>query len=126
MIFGNLLNRAFRLIPTQSFQYCAFAGKTINNMGVFVNSYAEPMEVNGSIQALEQSQYEQLGLDFEKNYRIVYAPIQMKGLDQQETPDKLIFDNQNWKVVRNTPWFNMDGWCGVVVTTDEENEAENA
>ena len=81
MIFGNLLKRAFRLIPTQTFQYCAFTGKSVNAMGMFENSYSEPVEVNGSIQALEQSQYEQLGLDFEKNYRIVYAPIQMKGLE---------------------------------------------
>ncbi|MBP3514294.1 MAG: hypothetical protein J6J74_07455 [Elusimicrobiaceae bacterium] len=128
MILGDLLSQAFNIIPTQEFEYCAFTGKTVNTLGVFVNEYAAPVKYFGSIQALEQTQYEKLGLNFEREYRTVYASVQMKGLDKQATPDILIFEGRRWKVIRNTPWFNIDGWCGAVVTPDDENttaEAEN-
>lgn len=126
MIFGDLLAQAFHIIPTQEFEYCAFVGKTVNALGVFVNEYAAPVKYFGSIQALEQTQYEKLGLNFEREYRTVYASVQMKGLDKQPTPDILIFERRRWKVVRNTPWFAMDGWCGVVVTPDDENTTPEA
>lgn len=126
MILNNLLEEAFDIIPTQPFEYCAFKGKTVNELGVFVNEYAAPVQCYGSIQALEQTQYEKLGLNFEREYRAVYASVPMKGLDKQETPDLLIFDGRRWKVLRNTPWAHIDGWNGVIVTPDEENKTPEA
>lgn len=126
MIFGNLLAQAFSIFPTQEFEYCAFKSKSINSLGVFINEYYPPVTCRGSIQAIEQTQYEKLGLDFEREYRAVYASVKLDGLGGQETPDILIFEGRRWKVIKNTPWFHMDGWSSVIVTPDEENKgAEN-
>lgn len=123
-MFGNLLNRAFQLIPQQEFQFAKWLSKTVNTQGIMVNTYAAPVPCRGSIQAVDQSLYEKLGLDFEKQYRLVYASIFMKGVDVatgQNTPDRLIFEGKNWKVIRNTPWYSADGWSGVLVVEDTEN-----
>lgn len=120
-MFNNLLNRAFTLIPQQEFTFCKFISKEVNEQGLFVNTYAEPKKCKGSIQAVDQSLYEKLGLDFEKAYRLVYASIFMEGVNTQNTPDKLIFEGKTWKVVRETPWYSVDGWCGIMVVEDKEN-----
>lgn len=124
MMFNNLLSQAFKLIPQQDFQYCKWESKTVNEQGIMINSYASPVAYKGSIQAVDQALYEKLGLDFEKQYRMVYASVFMHGVDvssEQNTPDRLIFEGKNWKVIRNTPWYSADGWCGVLVVEDTEN-----
>jgi hypothetical protein len=124
MMFNNLLRQAFKLIPQQDFQYCKWESKTVNEQGIMINSYASPVSYKGSIQAIDQALYEKLGLDFEKQYRMVYASVFMHGVDvssEQNTPDRLIFEGKNWKVIRNTPWYSADGWCGVLVVEDTEN-----
>lgn len=124
MMFNNLLNQAFKLIPQQDFQYCKWESKTVNEQGIMINSYATPVAYKGSIQAVEQALYEKLGLDWEKQYRMVYASVFMHGVDvssDQNTPDRLLFEGKRWKVIRNTPWYSADGWCGVLVVEDTEN-----
>lgn len=123
-MFDDLLEQALELIPSQPFEFCKWLSKTVNEQGIMVNNYAAPVPCEGSIQAVDQALYEKLGLDFEKQYRAVYASIFMKGTDiaeGQNTPDRLVFEGRNWKVIRNTPWYSADGWCGVLVVEDTEN-----
>lgn len=123
-MFGNLLQRALKLIPPQEFLFCKWQSKAINSQGIMTNNFAYPVLCKGSIQAVDQNQYKELGLDWEKQYRVVYSSISMKGIDIEKgqlTPDRLMFEGRKWKVLRNTPWNNADGWCGVLVVEDTEN-----
>lgn len=123
-MFNNLLNQAFKLIPQQDFQFCKWNSKSVNEQGIMINTFDAPVSCKGSIQAVDQALYKELGLDFEKQYRLVYASVFIQGLDaskQQNTPDRLVFEGRNWKIIRNTPWHSADGWCGVLVVEDTEN-----
>lgn len=118
-MFNNLLNQAFNMIPPQEFVFYKFSGKSINAMGVMQNTYSMGIMCKGSIQAVDQALYEQLGLDAQKEYRQVWSSQKMIGLDKQATPDRLYFEDAYWNVVRDTPWHAMDGWCNVLVVKDK-------
>ena len=110
----NLLQKALRLIPGESFLYVKYEGENINSFGVKVPTYADPVSIIGSVQSPEESLYEQLGLSLEKNYKIFYGSTEIKGNEVQPQPDRFIYDGRTFETVRNTNWFIYDGWCGVL------------
>lgn len=114
MLRTNLLLKALKLIPPETYQYEKFLGEQINSMGIKIPTYAEPVEVKGSVQSPENSLYEQMGLSLEKNYKIFYGSIDIKGNETQSQPDRFIYDGKIFETVKNANWFNYDGWCGVL------------
>lgn len=123
----NLLKKALKLIPGEGYQYLKYLGETINDFGINVPSYALPVTItaqNGIVQAPENSIYQQLGLSLDKNYKIFYGAVSILGNEAQPQPDRFIYDGKMFETVRNTDWFNYDGWCGVLaveIKRDREN-----
>lgn len=115
----NLLEIALGVIPGEKFIYRQFVGTVENDIGLNVPQFSAPIEVTGSVQSVELDIYPELGLDFQKNYRLVYASINMKGVEEQEVPDRLEFYGQTWSVVKTVPWINYNGWNGVLVVEDK-------
>ena len=60
------------------------------------------------------SLYEQMGLSLEKNYKIFYGSINIKSNETQTQPDRFIYNGKTFETVKNTNWFDYDGWCGVL------------
>lgn len=117
LLRSNLLKKALKLIPGESYQYIKFLGEEPNAMGVMIPTYAEAVTItpaNGMVQSPENSLYQQLGLDLDKNYKIFYGAVSIKGNEEQPQPDRFIYDGKTFETVRNTDWFNYDGWCGVL------------
>lgn len=117
LLRSNLLKKALKLIPGESYQYLAYQGEEPNAMGVMIPTYAEAVTItpnDGIVQSPENSLYQQLGLDLDKNYKIFYGAISIKGNEAQPQPDRFIYDNKVFETVRNTNWFNYDGWSGVL------------
>jgi hypothetical protein len=116
----NLLNEASKLIPLERFIYKKYKGKVINELGIPVIEYEEDIEIEGSIQALDVSLYEKFGFSFERNIKILYASIDVKGLDNQDAPDKIVYDSRVWSVIKTTRWHNYNGWNGVIIEEEKE------
>ena len=114
LLRSNLLNKALTLIPGESFQYLKFKSEQANSMGVKVPTYEEPVTIIGSVQSPENSLYEQMGLNLEKNYKIFYGSIDIKGNEAQSQPDKFIYQGKTFETIKNADWFIYDGWCGVL------------
>lgn len=121
----NLLNAALRIIPKQQIIWRKFAGFEVDEQGLKINRYAEGVELTGSVQAVDRNIYDQLGLDQEKEYLVVYAPADIKGVSGQNAPDIIEFGGAAYKVVRNYPWYFYNGWAGVVVIKAEDGEYED-
>nr|DAL93355.1 MAG TPA: Minor capsid protein [Caudoviricetes sp.] len=115
----NLLQIALGVIPPEKFLYYRFTGTAENEIGLNVPQFAAPVELEGSIQGVELNIYPELGLDFQKNYRLVYASANMKGIEEQDVPDRLEFYGLTWSVVKTVPWINYNGWNGVLVVEDK-------
>ena len=125
LLRSNLLKKALKLIPGESYQYIKYIDEEVNEMGIAVAQYAEPQIITGSVQSPENSLYEQMGLSLDKNYKIFYGAIDIKGNEAQPQPDKFIYNGKTYETVKNSDWFNYDGWCGVLaveVKKDREND----
>lgn len=114
MLTTNLLQKALKLIPSESFYYEKFTGETANSLGIMAPTYALPVLVHGSVQSPENSLYQQMGLDLDKNYKIFYGSLDINGNETQTQPDRFIYKGKVFETVKNTNWFNYDGWCGVL------------
>ena len=127
LLRNNLLRNALKLIPGESYQYLKYIDEEVNDLGIMVATYAEPVTItpaNGIVQSPENSIYQQLGLSLDKNYKIFYGATSILGNEAQPQPDRFIYDGKTFETVRNTDWFNYDGWCGVLaveIKRDREN-----
>lgn len=118
--FGNLLNLAFSLIPSESVQYLKFTGNNQSEIGLDSPQYADPIVLPASVQAVSNDTYSQLQLDLSKNYRRVFLPANAAGVDQMKSSDVLIFQGRRWNVVSTDDWYKYDGWNSVIVAEDKE------
>lgn len=110
----NLLNKALNLIPGETYTYYQYTGETVNSMGIAVPTYADGVTVKGSVQSPENAVYQQMGLSLDKNYKIFYGSIDIKGNALQPQPDRFVYNGATYEVIRNAHWFVYDGWCGVL------------
>lgn len=116
----NILRTAQNLIPKQSFKYLKYLGNNINEFGINVPTYAEPVVVEGNIQPPELSLYDAAGLDFSKNYRQIFVSLDVSGIEKQSQPDRFVFENKTWEVVKNSPWYEFNGWNSILVVEIKE------
>jgi len=114
--FGNLLKQALSILPKQNFYLYKFQATSINDCGIKQDTYSNKISLAGSIQSIPKDMYQKLGLDFAKNYKMIYCDYDIKGLSQSnESPDKVEIDGIIFIVVSDTNWFKQDGWNGVLV-----------
>ena len=120
----NLLNKALKLIPSENYLYYQFKEDEINELGIKTPAYYNPVLIKGSVQSVENSLYQQLGLSQEKNYKIFYGAKSINGNATQNQPDKFLYDGKIYETVKITNWFNYDGWSGVL-TVEKKDERLN-
>ena len=111
---SNLLNQANRLIAFQSCELLPFASQAPNEIGVLVDTYGDPVPITGSVQAIAREVYEQLGLDFESNYIMVYTSAQVRDIGRDRSSDRLRYDGKLFKAVGDSDWMAIDGWNGAL------------
>lgn len=124
-MFGNLLNKALSIIPKQNFVYCKFKTCEPNEMGIKQNVYEDGITLQGSVQAVRQDMYEKLGLDFDRKYISIHTSADIRNVDnKQPSPDKVIWNNKPYFVVRVTNWYQQDGWVEVIAVEDNNSNEE--
>lgn len=106
----NLLNMAGTVIRLQTVQYYKYLTRTKLPDGILVPTYAEPVPVKGSFQAIARDKYEYLGLDFAKSYFNLYTSSCVLDLQRDVSSDQFTFANKRYQVETNTPWDAIDGW----------------
>lgn len=117
LLRNNLLKKALRIIPGESYEYLKYIGEEVNSFGISIPTYADPVTItpnNGIVESIDNSVYQQLGLSLDKNYKLFYGAISILGNEAQSQPDRFIYEGKTFETVRNVDWFTYDGWCGVL------------
>lgn len=110
---NNLMNLAFKCISKQKVKYYAVSGRTVNDIGNWVNAYSTPIIISGSFQPINTSYYQQLGLDSTKTYATWYDPKSTtRDIQRDTTGDKIVFACGEWICESNNDWACVDGWVG--------------
>lgn len=106
----NLLGTAQTVIGRQPYQVIKPTGRTRNAAGYWVTLFGEPIDMMGSVQPVNASQYASMGLDFKKAYIKIYDVNLIKSLSRTDNADQVIYDGYLWQVADDTPWFLSGGW----------------
>lgn len=107
---SNILSMALRVIQPQTLQHYAYTSRAVNSVGDFVDTFAAPVAIQGSFQAINKKLYQELGLNIAKNYSmlITSANVQVTGRDR--TGDRVTFAGRTWLAESDQNWGSVDGW----------------
>lgn len=125
---SNLLAQALTVIASSPVNFLQWQGETIGPTGLSTSTYAAPRTIlKGSVQAVDLSRYEQLGLDRQKSYITWYVPnVVVQSIranpdsngDVIEWPvDKtgaLLSGARRYQIISDTPWNTQDSWVRVL------------
>lgn len=137
---ANVLNMAFSIIARETVSYYAFVERGLNNVGQDVTTYAAPIDMTGSWQAVPRRLYQVYGLDLQKEYFMFYTSNNVLDIARDISGDQIVFQGRRFQCESDNDWFAMDGWKGVLCvlinegtdapvvgfnTTPESNSNEN-
>ena len=101
----------------KEFTYIEYSDKDsiINDFGVEIPVVKLEKTYTGSVQPVSNKMYEQMGLDLNKNYKIVYCPELLQSMAEKETTGRIIYDGRQWDIIENQNWFNSNGFTKCVI-----------
>lgn len=111
---SNLLAMAAGLIGQQVVAWSQFQGMTTNAAGFEVPTWADPVDIPGSLQPVSATLVQQLGLDMTRNHVTFFASASFGDVDRDKTGDRLAYAGRVYQIESKTPWHAQDGWEYVV------------
>lgn len=111
---SNLLKTALTVIASQAVTYFNNTGRANNAIGNYVPSFAPGVTVKGSFQPVPRNKYENMGLDFQRDYFTFYASRNVLDLSRDVAGDQLEFQGKRFQCVSKVDWYGIDGWDGVL------------
>lgn len=108
---SNLLSQALRVIKPVSFQYLQFQNRSVNASKQWVPTFAAPITVWGSVQAVPRNTYAQYGLDLQRDYIKIFVREDVIDLDRDSSGDRFIYNNDLFQLESENRWFLQDGWA---------------
>jgi hypothetical protein len=111
---SNLLAQALSVIAPQTVTLRRFTGRTVNSIGEYVNTWDTAVPIVGSLQAVPQHMYEQLGLDWNKEYVTLYTSEPLIEVNRDGTGDRILYRNRHYLCESSTDWIGQDGWNAVI------------
>ena len=113
--FGfNLLSTVQTVIGKQDYQIRKWVEKVTNAAGYDVDVYEEPETRSGSIQPIARGSFQNLGLDFSKNYIQIFDVELIDVLSRSENADQIIWQDSVYKAEGNFDWQNSGNWNSVL------------
>lgn len=111
---SNLLKMAQTVIRAQTVQYRAFVSRLPNSVGLIETTFAAAVPVKGNFQPVPRTMYEHLGLDYTKNYAMLYSTELMQDVTRDRTGDQFDFGGVVWQIESANNWHAVDGWNGLL------------
>lgn len=111
---SNLLAQALTVITPSECLLYSQTGRTLNSIGQWVSTYADPVAVLASVQAVPRSVYKMMGLDWQKSYVQFYSVDLIQDLARDRSGDMLEWNGRRYEIQSKNDWRPMDGWSGIV------------
>ena len=125
MGYWNLLEEVLPIInnviepTTGTFQFRSMTGETINEIGTPIPSWSEWTTCQGTVQPVNRSRYEALGLDWSKKYVNAWGSCHMTTVDDARQPDQILWRGMLWNVTAVDQWDPHNGWVHVTACQDK-------
>ncbi len=110
----NLYAMARTVIGGSSYTWYAVTGRVNDASGEWITTYAAGIGLVDSIQAIDRSLYEKLGLELSKYYIMIYTDNPLLVVERDSSGDQIEFNGERFQLLSNTDWKPQDGWEGVL------------
>jgi hypothetical protein len=110
---SDILEDALMVIDTDTVQYYSYYSDVTNDAGIVIPTYLNPIDVDGSLQAMPLSQVEKLGYDMSREYVVFFAQMPMYEASRDRGADYFTFNENRYSIVNVTNWHMIDGWAEV-------------
>lgn len=107
---SNLLSMALGVIRPQAPMLRVWLSRTRNEIGVYVNTYADAVPILGSFQPVDRKAYQQLGLDLSRNYSILYTSTPVRVVQPDGSADLVEYAGKTHQAESAMDWQAQDGW----------------
>lgn len=116
---SDLLSLAFRVVaPLQkgAARLRVYQGRATNAAGFDVPAYADSVSMpdGTQVQPIPRNRYQEMGLDYAKDYITVYTTASCACTDRDNNGDLIDWDGRLWLCASKTAWRSIDGWERVV------------
>ncbi len=105
-------------------EFYKYLGSVLDDMGRDVPAFADPVIITGSVQAVPNRIYEQLGLDLNKNYKTVFSTELLQSIAEGIQPDRLVYDSRTYEIVENKNWYETNGYTKILMVELKELRAD--
>lgn len=116
----NLLRTAQTVIGKQTYQLRKYNTRITNSAGYRVSEFDEPVDMSGSVQRVNLTQYKSNDLDFSKIYIRIFDINLIEALDRETNADQIIWDGYLWHVMPESNWIQQGGWNSVLAVRLEK------
>lgn len=110
----NLYAMATRLIGKSTYTFFAETSRVSDDRGILVSTFAAGVPLRDSIQAVDRSLFEKLGLDLDRYYIKIYTDNPLLVVERDTAGDQIEFNGARYQLLSNTDWTPQDGWSGVL------------
>lgn len=114
-MFGNLQALASSVIPQQTVLHHRFVGNVTNDMGYNVPTYALPVAITGSFQAMTAQDAAKLGLSIRQVNATFYTSADIALAGEGTQPDRIEYGEKLYEVIGVTDFKAQDGWAQYVL-----------
>lgn len=106
----NVLGAALSVLPKQNITYKKFAGVRPNNIGILVNTYADPITVVGSIQPASDDTLYKLGIANTGDIFTCYLHGNLVSIADVQSNDIVVDAAGNvYNIFRSDKWSTYPG-----------------
>ena len=111
----NILLIALGAIARTPVAYYKDLGRTTSATGRDVTQFADVVIIEDSqVQAVPRNRYENMGLDYQKDYVTWFVANNVIDLKCDVSGDQMTWNGKRYQLVSETDWFAMDGWTYVL------------
>lgn len=118
----NVLQKAFSMLPHKTIYLKRFIRVETAENGLNNIIYSEPIAIEANVQPVDTSVYNDLNLEFGKNYFYVHSLSEIRSLEEQEASDILFVDGKRLNVISSANWYKFNGWSAVLCVEDKTYE----
>ena len=124
-MYVNLLEQVLPIIynivepATGSFKFRSMVSEEVNEIGVPVPTFSAWGECMGTVQPVNRSRYDALGLDWSKKYVNAWGSITLNTVDMDKQPCQILWQGYLWNVTSVDQWDPHNGWCHVMACQDK-------
>lgn len=111
---GHILKQAMSVIGFEVVKYQKYLSKSKNEIGLWVAVYATPVDMKCQVQPVNRNVFQNLGLDFQKDYVRFYTENAVRDLERDRAADRFIYHGDTYEILSNNAWKRQQGWVGAL------------